>query len=83
MSKQKESNPMTCPSCGNPLTCNNGVHKCTSCDYQVAVTEIDYSLSYNRLCMLCGKGLIEDELQMCRKCKEKMLNNWRGQNGKM
>lgn len=83
--QQKESKPindaMTCPSCGSPLTCSNGVHKCTSCDYQVAVIEIDYSLSYNHLCMICGKCLTEDELQICQKCKEKMLNNWRNQNG--
>lgn len=83
--KRVDINPIdddiTCPNCGNPLTCTNSIHKCTSCEYQIEITEIDYSQCRSRICMICGNALTEDELQICQECKNKMLNNWRNVHG--
>ena len=72
-----------CPNCGSKLTYVNGIYKCTSCEYRVMINEIDYSKCCSRLCTVCGQCLTEDDLQVCQKCKEKMLNNWRNQNESM
>ena len=80
MSQSKSiDNNTACPNCGSPLTFTNGTRKCTSCEYQLEVKEIDYSRCSGRLCMICGKHLIEDELQICQSCKDKIANNWRKQ----
>lgn len=65
-----------CPNCGSQLIYVDGVHKCTSCEYEVLINEIDYSKHYGRLCTMCGSGLAENEIQICQCCKDKIADNW-------
>lgn len=64
-----------CPNCGNKLTYIDGVQKCTSCEYELSVSEINYSRQHSNLCMICGGILNKDELQICTKCKELIMKN--------
>lgn len=73
---KNEYDAMHCPNCSNLLTHINGVYKCTSCEYQLMINEIDYSKHYSRLCMICGNSLSENELQICQCCKDKLVSNW-------
>lgn len=67
---------MICPNCGSQLTYIDGMLKCTSCEYQLMFNEIDYSQIYSRLCVMCGNSLAENELQICQRCKDKIVDNW-------
>ena len=69
-----------CPNCGSILTYVDGMWKCTSCEYQLMINEIDYSKCYSRLCMICGNNLVENELQICQKCKDKISDLWKKEN---
>lgn len=64
-----------CPNCGNKLTYIDGIQKCTFCEYELSVSEINYSRQHSNLCMICSSLLNEDELQICAKCKELMIKN--------
>ena len=69
-----------CPNCGSTLTYVDGVYKCTSCEYELMINEIDYTKCYSHLCMICGNNLAENELQICQKCKDKILDLWKKEN---
>lgn len=73
---KNEYDAMHCPNCRSLLTYINGVYKCTSCEYEILINEIDYSKHYSRLCMMCGNSLAENELQICQHCKDKIVDNW-------
>ena len=67
---------MLCPNCSSQLTYVDGIYKCASCKYQLMINEIDYSKCYSRLCVMCGNGLTENEIQICQCCKDKIVDNW-------
>ena len=73
---KNEYDAMHCPNCSSLLTYINGVYKCNSCEYEILINEIDYSKYYSRLCMMCGNSLAENELQICQRCKDKIVYNW-------
>lgn len=64
-----------CPNCGSLLTFVDGIRKCTNCDYQLIVNEIDYTHRSSNLCMICGGALNQNELQICEQCKNKIKKN--------
>lgn len=72
---------ITCPNCGSPLTYVDGIRKCTACDYQLAVNEINYTQRIGNICMICCCPLTQNELQICQKCKAKIKSTW-GENKK-